>query len=66
MPYFIDTIKLTDGRYKLIGFHNNRINNTIKYFFGFDPQIDLNLYLPKPCKYKTGTYKCRLTYSNHI
>ena len=66
MPYFIDTIKLLDGRYNLIDFHNNRVNNTINHFFGFDPQIDLNLLLPNPDKYKTGTYKCRLTYSNHI
>lgn len=66
MPYFIDTIKLIDGRYNLIDFHNNRVNNTINHFFGFNPQIDLNLLLPNPDKYKTGTYKCRLTYSNYI
>ncbi|MDA8053915.1 MAG: aminotransferase class IV [Deltaproteobacteria bacterium] len=67
MSRFIDTIKLADGNYKLIDHHNNRINNTINYFFGFNPGINLNLLLPKPQEeYKAGTYKCRLTYSTHI
>ena len=66
MPRFIDTIKLADGHYELIDRHNKRINNTINHFFGFNPGIDLNLFLPKPGKYKSGTYKCRLTYSNRI
>ena len=66
MLRFIDTIKLADGHYELIGRHNKRINNTINHFFGFNPEIDLNSSLPKPGKYKSGTYKCRLTYSNHI
>ena len=66
MPRFIDTIKLADGHYELIDCHNKRINNTINHFFGFNPGIDLNLFLPKPGKYKSGTYKCRLTYSNRI
>ncbi len=66
MPRFIDTIKLVDGNYKLIDHHNNRINNTINHFFGFNPEINLNSFLPKLGEYKAGTYKCRLTYSNHI
>ena len=66
MLRFIDTIKLADGHYELIDRHNKRINNTINHFFGFNPEIDLNLFLPKHGKYKSGTYKCRLTYSNRI
>jgi 4-amino-4-deoxychorismate lyase len=66
MPRFIDTIKLADGNYKLIDYHNRRINNTVNHFFGFNPAINLNLVLPKRDDYKIGTYKCRLTYSNHI
>ncbi len=63
---FIDTIKLSDGNYKLVDYHNKRINNTISHFFGMDAKINLNMFLPKPDECKTGTYKCRLTYSNHI
>ncbi|RZV40444.1 MAG: hypothetical protein EVJ48_00545 [Candidatus Acidulodesulfobacterium acidiphilum] len=66
MLRFIDTIKLIDGHYKLIDYHNKRINNTINHFCGFNPEIDLNFFLPEPCKYKPGIYKCRLTYSNRI
>jgi 4-amino-4-deoxychorismate lyase len=66
MLRFIDTIKLADGHYELIDRHNERINNTINHFFGFNPKIDLNLFLPKHGKNKSGTHKCSLTYSNHI
>ena len=66
MLRFIDTIKLADGHYELIGSHNKRINDTINHFFGFNPAIDLNSSLPKPGKYKPGIYKCRLTYSDRI
>ncbi|MHB1661778.1 MAG: aminotransferase class IV [bacterium] len=66
MPRFIDTIKLIDGNYKLIDYHNRRINNTINHFFGFNPAINLDMLLPKQGDYKIGTYRCRLTYSNHI
>jgi 4-amino-4-deoxychorismate lyase len=66
MLRFIDTIKLADGHYELIGGHNKRINDTINHFFGFNPAIDLNYSLPEPGKYKPGIYKCRLTYSDRI
>lgn len=66
MPRFIDTIKLADGNYKLIEYHNRRINNTINHFFGAGPEINLKTFLPKADEYKTGIYKCRLTYSMHI
>lgn len=66
MPRFIDTIKLINGNYKLIEYHNERINNTISHFFGFNPGINLNLILPDQDNYKIGTYKCRLEYSNRI
>jgi 4-amino-4-deoxychorismate lyase len=66
MPRFIDTIKLIDGNYKLIEYHNKRINDTVNRFFGAGPAINLNLVLPKQDDYKSGTYKCKLTYSDHI
>jgi len=66
MLRFIDTIKLTGGHYELISRHNKRINDTINHFFGFNHAIDLNSSLPEPGRYKTGIYKCRLTYSDRI
>ena len=66
MLRFIDTIKLAGGHYELLDGHNKRINDTISHFFGFNPAIDLNSFLPEPCGYKSGVYKCRLTYSDHI
>lgn len=66
MPRFIDTIKLEDGNYKLIDYHNRRINNTINHFFGINPEINLKMFLPEVDEYKIGIYKCRLVYSKHI
>ena len=66
MLRFIDTIKLAGGHYELLCGHNKRINDTISRFFGFNPAIDLNSSLPEPGGYKSGVYKCRLTYSDRI
>ncbi len=66
MTHFIDTIKLADGNYKLLSYHNRRINNTIRHFFGDGLGLDIKALMPVADKYKTGIYKCRLVYSKYI
>ena len=63
---FIETIKLVDGNYKLINYHNKRMNETIAHFFNMDYGKSLADFLPDVKKYRQGTYKCRVIYSSNI
>lgn len=66
MTRFIETIKLKDGNYRLLDYHNRRINDTVGHFFGKSPRIDLAASLPDPSSYQNGIYKCRLVYADRI
>ncbi|MFW0884303.1 aminotransferase class IV [Candidatus Acidulodesulfobacterium sp. H_13] len=66
MPHFIDTIKLSDGNYKLIDYHNRRVNDTIRHFFGAGFEINIETIIPSPDEYKIGIYKCRLVYAKCV
>jgi 4-amino-4-deoxychorismate lyase len=72
MCRFIETVKLENGIYKLIDYHNKRLNNTIINFFKKNPLkselIDIAKFLPSPAaaEFKKGIFKCRVVYSNKI
>lgn len=63
---FIETIKLADGNYKLIDYHNKRMNETITHFFNMDYGKSLVDILPDVKKYQQGIYKCKVIYSSNI
>lgn len=62
---FIETIKLADGNYKLIDYHDKRMNATIAHFFNIDCGKSLADFLPDVKKYQQGIYKCRVVYSSN-
>lgn len=69
MSLFIETIKLENGDYKLLGYHSKRLNNTLLNFFNKKPAINLPEFLPKAKEldeYKRGIYKCRVIYGETI
>ncbi|MCL4321251.1 MAG: aminotransferase class IV [Deltaproteobacteria bacterium] len=66
MPRFIETIKLADGNYKLLGYHYKRMNTTVAHFFNMDCGKSLADFLPDAKKYPQGIYKCRVVYSNNV
>ena len=62
---FIETIKLADGNYKLIDYHDKRMNATIVHFFNIDCGKSLTDFLPDAKTYRQGIYKCRVVYSSN-
>lgn len=67
MLRFIETIKLADGNYRLLDYHNKRMNKTIAHFFNKDCGGNIiDDFLPDARKYQQGIYKCRVVYSNNI
>ena len=71
MCRFIETVKLENGNYKLINYHNKRLNDTIIRFFKKTPLksefIDIGKFLPSPAaEFKNGIFKCRIVYSDKI
>lgn len=67
MYRFIETIKLEDGNFKLIDYHNKRLNKTILHFFKKTPAIDIEKFLPlTDAEFKKGLFKCRIVYSDKI
>ena len=71
MCRFIETVKLENGNYKLINYHNKRLNDTIIHFFKKNRLksefIDIGKFLPSPAaEFKKGIFKCRIVYSDKI
>ncbi len=69
MSLFIETIKIENGEYRLLGYHNRRLNETVSSFFETVPEIDLRTFLPAVSPtggYRSGIYKCRVIYGKKI
>ena len=64
MCQFIETIQISDGKIRLLEYHNRRMNETIKHFFGNSKPIDLKQYINSPNL--AGEIKCRIVYDSKI
>lgn len=62
----LETIKIENGKPYNIFFHNLRLNNSRKELFGCRDFIKLENIIKVPAEMKTGTYKCRLIYSDTV
>src|SRR5258705_12705418 len=62
----IETIRLHDGRFNNLGYHEQRMHRAMKQIFGVDQKIDLEGVLSACSKPTSGLYKCRLTYNNKM
>ncbi|MDR1109512.1 MAG: aminotransferase class IV [Deltaproteobacteria bacterium] len=61
-PVFLESIRLLDGAYQDLFWHQKRILRTCRAFFGQPPGFDLEAVLPVPPT-ETGLFKARLLYS---
>lgn len=66
MSLFIETIKLENGKYGLIDYHNARMNRTILNFFGLSRNLNLEHILPPAYRAGEGTHKCRVVYGRDV
>jgi len=66
MCLFIETICYEQGHFQRIDLHNARFNRTRQHFFGWQPELQLELFLSIPEHLKGETVKCTITYGSEI
>lgn len=64
MCRLLETIKLLDGNLQNIEYHNRRLNASINECYGIESNVDVFDIIQIPQEFKTGLYRCRLTYDN--
>lgn len=66
MYRFIETIKLLDGQFAHLDYHQRRMDQTIKKFFEQENVIHLKEYLARQSFLTEGLFKCRIVYNKTI
>ena len=66
MCLLFETIKLQDGVFKLLDYHNNRMDSARQHFFRPAGPIDLKKELRVPENCKKGLFKCKVVYGKCI
>lgn len=66
MSRFIESIKLVDGRFFRLAFHQDRVNVVFEQFFPYDNPINLISLLEKENYPKQGIFKCRIVFDNKV
>ena len=66
MSQLFETIKCNDGELQNLEFHQERFEHSRKMYFGCNDLIvlDQNIYIPT--EFKSGIFRCRITYSDKI
>ncbi|HEX6893285.1 MAG TPA: aminotransferase class IV [Chryseolinea sp.] len=62
MSLLIESIKLLDGEYYNLSYHERRMNRALKELCGAQGNFDLEEFLTKGETPKDGLYKCRILY----
>ena len=66
MSLLFETIRLEDGAFMNLEFHNRRLNNSREFHFSTKDQLYLENLLIAPSNCRTGMYKCKVSYSSSI
>jgi len=64
MFQLIETIRLLDGQFGNLRYHEQRMQRAMKEIFGADQKVNLEEMLRNYSKPTLGLYKCRLVYNN--
>lgn len=62
MSRLIETIKLLEGEFLNVSFHERRMRASLRKLFGVNRRIDLEALLKKSYFPTTGLHRCRLVY----
>lgn len=65
MSRLIESIKLLDGRFSNLSYHEQRMTRSLKELFQVEGQINLSSVLENLDYPKNGFYKCRILYDNN-
>jgi 4-amino-4-deoxychorismate lyase len=66
MCLLIETIRIEEGKFQNISFHNERFNRSRGSLLGIDLEIDLEKFIAIPPLLPGNSYKCRIIYSSEI
>ena len=66
MSRFIETIKLLNGKFYLLDYHQRRMDQTRVHFFKKTNGLDLKSYLVEMNVPAKGLFKCRIVYDEHL
>ena len=64
MSLLLESIKLKDGEFNNLSYHEQRMNRSLKVLCGADGHFDLEGFLMQLNYPKEGLYKCRLVYDD--
>jgi len=65
MSLLIESIKLLDGQFHNLSFHEQRMNRSMKTLCGLGEYFHLESFLTKLERPDKGLYKCRITYDEN-
>jgi 4-amino-4-deoxychorismate lyase len=66
MSLLIESIKLLDGEFFNLSYHEQRMNRALKELCGMEDFFDLAVFLEKCDNPVKGLYKCRVTYDDQV
>jgi len=66
MCRLIETIKIVDGQFQNIAYHNNRLNRSRRGLLKSNDEIDIAKSVDIPDSARQGIYKCTVTYNEEI
>src|SRR5688572_20380296 len=64
MSLLLESIKLVDGEFRNLFYHERRMNRALKFLCGAQEHFDLEDFLKNIDLPKQGLYKCRLVYDD--
>jgi len=64
MSQLLETIKLQDGQYRNLFFHEQRMNLSLKTLYGVEDHFNLEEFLKNIDPPENGLYKCRVVYDD--
>jgi 4-amino-4-deoxychorismate lyase len=65
MSLFLESIKLVDGKFRNLFYHEQRMMRSLHTLCGADEAVDLERFLVELDFPKEGVYKCRIEYDEH-
>ena len=64
MSLLFESIKLKDGEYSNLFYHEQRMNRSLNVMYGWQGNVDLKEFLGNVKNPRQGLYKCRILYDN--
>jgi 4-amino-4-deoxychorismate lyase len=64
MSLLLESIRLSDGEFQNLFYHERRMNRSLKFLCGVQEHFDLEAFLGKIDRPSQGLFKCRMVYDD--